>query len=190
MKDTCHNSGPKICAQLMLAIYITYGKRLTLFLAHSRNIMHECHPTPRPPHPLFPRASRGCWSGCPASIPVHVILHWITILESRSLCCLENRLLHQVKISKIPWLLKCLLNNKTLRCLIFTSKKKNFLFIPRSCTTFQLRARFNPLFFCFLFSMNESLTVIKELKKWRLWKQDSFMAHMNVIILSIISVIK
>lgn len=48
MKDTCHNSVPKICAQLMLAIYITYGKRLTQFLAHSRNIIHECHPTPAP----------------------------------------------------------------------------------------------------------------------------------------------
>lgn len=56
--------------------------------------------------------------------PTHVFLTWTIMLDLGPLGGPENSLVHQIKISKIPWLLKCLLKNKALCFLIFTSKKK------------------------------------------------------------------
>lgn len=148
MRDTWHKSGPKICAQLILAIVITYGRILTQFLAHGRNVIHE-----PPAHLLsFPRVSQGCLKSCHSFHPIHVILFGAVILDSGPLGGLKNRLIHQGKIPKIPWLLKCLLKNKTLCCLIFPPKKKNFLRLFLDCTLlFNLELVGVPYFlFCFV----------------------------------------
>lgn len=131
----------------MLAIVIIYGKYLTQFLARSRNVTHE----PRPPTSAFSSGLTRLFAWLPSihSHPCSPALDqntWLGAFEWS-----ENRLLLSKDI-KDPLTSKMSSEEQnTLLFDIYSQEEKLSQFVPRLCSSFQLRARCNPSFFFVLF---------------------------------------